>query len=345
MGDWFRSVTVLAVAFVGAVVVTIGLANVIVPGGASEPRSAAGDDDGTSAGGDRPGDHRNRRQPTVIGDREGTLTVTRESNEGNYSLVGDGARVVFQGSQPPVISQVSWDGLEFFPDPDACTITPGELDDEIGVGYAESVRGPRRYPRRGTVGMAGTLGLALTTVGESDLPPMGGSVTVGDESWEFKEAFLFGFPVNQGAGTEDYNMVLTDPRTAHSASATTSRPTGSPSSTSSEAARLRPDAAACGLETDELGRLSPGGRDCGAVDRLPGGRRARPRTGRDPWDADRPADREPPLALRRHARVCAGSDLVERRLEAGQERAKRLTRRQRGSAPPPRPACGRREAG
>ena len=150
MGDWFRSVTVLAVAFVGAVVVTIGLANVIVPGGADEPQSAADDGDGPAS-----------ETPTVepiagiggnlgvTGDREGTLTVTRESNDGKYSLVGDGARVVFEGSRPPVVSQVSWDGLEFFPEPDACTVTPGELDDEIGVGYAEvRLRGPGRYPRR-----------------------------------------------------------------------------------------------------------------------------------------------------------------------------------------------------
>ena len=48
MGDWFRSVTVLAVAFVGAVVVTIGLANVIVPGEAAEPQGAVGGDDGAA---------------------------------------------------------------------------------------------------------------------------------------------------------------------------------------------------------------------------------------------------------------------------------------------------------
>ena len=121
------------------------------------------------------------------------------------------ARVVFQGSQPPVISQISWEGLEFFPEPEACTITPGELDDEIGVGYAEiRCEGLADIRGGGTVDMAGTLGLALTTVGESDLPPMGGSVAVGDETWEFTEAFLFRFPVNLGAGTEDFNMVLTD---------------------------------------------------------------------------------------------------------------------------------------
>ena len=44
---------------------------------------------------------------------------------GTYSLVGDRARIVFEGSRPPVVSQVSWEGLEFFPEPDACTITAG----------------------------------------------------------------------------------------------------------------------------------------------------------------------------------------------------------------------------
>ena len=261
MGDWFRSVTVLALAFVGAVVVTIGLANVIVPGGATEPQTAAGGNDGgatpaatvpaiTGIGGNL----------TVTGDREGTLTVTRESNEGTYSLVGDAARVVFQGSQPPVISQISWEGLEFFPDPEACTITPGELDDEIGVGYAEiGCEGLADIRGGETVDMAGTLGLALTTIGESDLPPMGGSVTVGDESWEFTDAFLFGFPVNLGPGTEDFNMVLTDEGNGtlrFRYDVQTHRLTLVNVERDEEASDLDPGA--CGLETQELGRLSPG---------------------------------------------------------------------------------------
>jgi hypothetical protein len=260
MGDWFRSVTVLALAFVGAVVVTIGLANVIVPGGPSEPRTAAGGDDGgatpaapvptiTGIGGNL----------TVSGDRDGTLTVTRESNEGTYSLVGDGTRVVFQGSEPPVISQMSWEGLEFFPEPEACTITPGELDDEIGVGYAEvRCEGLADIRGGGTVDMAGTLGLALTTVGESDLPPMGGTVTVGDETWEFTEAFLFGFPVNLGPGTEDFNMVLTDEANGSMRfryDVQTHLLTLLNIERGGEASDL--DAGACVLGTDELGRLQP----------------------------------------------------------------------------------------
>jgi len=272
MGDWFRSVTVLAVAFVGAVVVTIGLANVIVPGGADEPPGAGGDGAGavsetptvepiTGVGGNL----------SVTGDREGTLTVTRESNDGKYSLVGDGARVVFEGSRPPVVTQVSWDGLEFFPEPDACRVTPGELDDEIGVGYAEvhcedlvDIRGGE------TVSMAGTLGVALTSVGESDLPPMGGSATVGDETWQFDAAMLLAIPFAAVAGEDDYNMILAREGTDE----------GCPGAQCSRTSlRFRYDvqhhqltlvnverdgadadlaAGACALETNELGRLTPG---------------------------------------------------------------------------------------
>ncbi len=168
--------------------------------------------------------------------------------------------MVFEGSRPPVVSQVSWDGLEFFPEPDACTVTPGELDDEIGVGYAEvhcedlaDIRGGE------TVSMAGTLGLALTTVGESDLPQMGGSVTVGEETWEFEEALLFGFPLNQGAGTEDYNMILTDPRQGSLRfryDVQTHRLTLVNVERDGEASEL--SAGACSLGTNELGRLAPG---------------------------------------------------------------------------------------
>ena len=278
MGDWFRSVTVLAVAFVGAVVVTIGLANVIVPGEAAEPQDAVGGDDGgTTATHTPPPITGIGGNLSVTGDREGTLTVTRESTDGNYSLVGDRARIVFEGSRPPVVSQVSWEGLEFFPEPNACTVTAGELDDEIGVGYAE-IRCEDLADVRGgeTISVAGTVGLALTTVGDSDLPHMGGSVNVGEETWDFEEAFLFGFPVNQGAGTEDYNMILTDPRQGSLRfryDVQTHRLTLVNVERAGEASEL--SAGACSLGTNELGRLSPGAAiveltiDCPAAD-VPG---------------------------------------------------------------------------
>jgi hypothetical protein len=266
MGDWFRSATVLVMAFVAAVVVTIGLANVIVPGGAPDTTTAHGGATPaativpvTGVGGNL----------AVTGDREGTLTLTREANEGRYSLVGDDARMVFEGL-PAEVAQISWDGLEFFPEPGDCSITPGELDDELGVGYAEVECTDMADVRGGeTVDLAGTVGLALTMVGESDLPEMGGSATVGDETWEFDEALLFAFAAPAVAGTEDYNMILADAGTD----------TGCPGPECSRTSlRFRYDvqthrltlvnverdgedadvpAGACDLGTNELGRLTP----------------------------------------------------------------------------------------
>ena len=94
MGDWFRSATVLVMAFVAALVVTIGLANVIVPGGAPDSEAAQGGGGSTPAATvlqvEGVGGHL-----SVSGDREGTLTLTRESNDQRYSLIGDGTRMVF----------------------------------------------------------------------------------------------------------------------------------------------------------------------------------------------------------------------------------------------------------
>jgi hypothetical protein len=271
MGDWFRSVTVLALAFVGAVVVTIGLANVIVPGRAADSETAGGDDGAATPAPSTMPIEGIGGNLAVTGDHTGTLTVTRESSSDRYSLEGRDARIVFEGSRPPVVAQLSWEGLEFFPEPADCTMTPGELDDEIGVGYVE-LRCDRLSDVRGgeTISLAGTLGMALSMVGESDLPPMGGSVTVGDETWEFTEAFLFAFAVPAVAGDDDYNMILAkegtdigcpgpecsrtslrfryDVQTHHLALINVER--------NGEDADLA--AGACSLGTDELGRLTPG---------------------------------------------------------------------------------------
>ena len=271
MGDWFRSITVLAAAFAAAVVVTIGLATVIVPGTAVDPQTR-GDGDG---GGATPepsfapiegvGGHL-----TVTGDHTGTLSLVRESSGELYSLEGDDARMVFQGRLPPEVTQVSWTGLEFFPEPTDCTITPGALDDEIGVGYAElRCEGLTDVRGGGTVSLAGTIGLPLTMVGESDLPQMGGNVTVGDETWEFSEALLFAFPVNLVPGGEDYNMILTHAGTdagcpGPECSRTSLRFRYDVQTHRLTLVEVERDGASsgvaggsCSLATDELGRLSP----------------------------------------------------------------------------------------
>jgi hypothetical protein len=259
MGDWFRSATVLVMAFVAAVAVTIGLATVIVPGGAPDPEAA------DAAGGSRATPDATSAPPegvggnlSVTGDHEGTLTLTREANEDRYSLLGDGTRMVFEGD-PPAVAQVSWEGLEFFPDPENCTITPGELDDQLGVGYAEvDCTDLVDIREGGTINLSGTIGLPLTMVGESQLPEMGGSVTVGGETWEFAEALLFTFPVNSGPGEEDYNMELVDEGSGslrfrydvqtHALTLISTQRDG-------ETATLGPGA--CSLGTNELGRIAP----------------------------------------------------------------------------------------
>ena len=259
MGDWFRSVTVLVMAFVGAVVVTIGLANVIVPGGGSRPQGAG--DAGGGAAATPPvaapaegiGGHL-----AVTGDREGTMILTQEANEERYSLTGSGSRIVFEG-QPPAVAQISWDGLEFFVEPDDCSITPGELDDVTGIGYAE-IRCEDLADVRGgeTIDLAGRIGVALTLIGESELPDMGGSVAVGDETWEFDEAMLFAFATPAVAGAEDYNMVLTDEDAGtlrFNYDIQTHRLTLVRVERGGETSDLA--AGACNLATEELGRMTP----------------------------------------------------------------------------------------
>ena len=260
MGDWFRSATVLVMAFVAAVAVTIGLANVIVPGGPAGPRTAGPSEDasGSPAASLEPivgiGGHL-----AVTGDRQGTLTVTREENGARYALAGDSARIVFQ-DVPAVVAQLSWEGLEFFPEPEDCTLTPGELDNETGIGHAELECVGISDVRNGeTIDLSGTIGMALTMVGESDLPPMGGSVAVGDETWEFDQAFLSQFPINSGPGTEDFNMILTDQGGIGSIrfryDVQTHRLTLVGVERGGDASEVAPGA--CSLGESELGRLTP----------------------------------------------------------------------------------------
>ena len=271
MADWFRSITVLVMAFVGAVVVTIGLANVIVPGG--RPGSQTTQDGGAVTGTPPPPGAPTEGiggQLTVTGDREGTLILTREDTSDRYALEGNDARIVFEGD-PPVVTQLSWEGLEFFPEPTDCTITPGELDPQLGVGYADiTCEGLEDIRGNGTVAVGGTIGVALIMVGESDLPEMGGSVTVGDETWRFDAAMLLAVPFAAVAGEDDYNMILAREGTEEGCpgpecsrtslrfryDVQTHRLTLVNVERDGEAADLA--AGACALETNELGRLAPG---------------------------------------------------------------------------------------
>ena len=275
MSDWFRSISALGLGFLGVAAVTLGLAGVIVPGREPAPQTGGGAAESPAAtapqldgiGGDL----------AVTGDREGTLSLQRESQGEVYALVGDDARMVV-GGEPAQISQISWEGLEFFPEPSDCTITPGALDDQIGVGYAEiRCEGLEDVRGDGTVDLAGHLGLPLTMVGESDLPAMGGSVEVGDETWSFSEALLFYLTVNAEPGSEGYNMTLADEELGTAIrfqyDIQTHRLTLVQVERDGEEAAQDPGG--CSLGTEELGRLTPSTAvvelsiDCAAAD-VPG---------------------------------------------------------------------------
>ena len=215
MHSWVRSLTVLGAAFGGVGVVTLGLAGLLAPGGAPS-FGPAGSGTAVGSGGAAPslpavqtGIPGLGGEITVTGDREGTLRLTREVHQGSsYAMEGGGDRVTFRGA-PVEVAQVSYDGLEFFPDPEQCTITHGNLDNAIGIGFADlrcddlvDVRG------NGTVSLAGEIGLPVDLLVGRQLPPTGGTVTVGEETWEFDEATLLTWQQPAIAGVSEYSLRL-----------------------------------------------------------------------------------------------------------------------------------------
>jgi hypothetical protein len=220
MSDWMRSLTVLAMTCVGVVVLTLVLATIIVPRPAvsSQPDGAdASIAPGASAGTGQPAEP----EPsdgipglggivTVTGDLEGSFRLTRESLEGRYALVGSSGRMAFEG-QPVEVAQASFDGWEFFTDPDQCTVTPDNLDNAIGIGFAEVVCTDLVELRdKGVVSLTATLGLPVDQLAERELPPTGGTATVGSETWDFESALLVTWQQPIISGQSEYNMGLED---------------------------------------------------------------------------------------------------------------------------------------
>jgi hypothetical protein len=187
MNDWLRSLTLLGMAFAAVVVVTLGLAGAIVPtaGGGAPAATAPANPD--AAADPTPGP----AQPGVVGgtlvvsgDREGSFVLDRELTDDRYGLAGDDGRIVFEGSDPVTVGQVQWDGLDFFVDPDECTVTPGERHDPTGVALAD-IRCVAITDVRdnGTISLEGTLGMAADMFGlRGDLPDTGGTLELGSET-------------------------------------------------------------------------------------------------------------------------------------------------------------------
>lgn len=219
MNDWLRSLAVLAVSFAGVVVVTVGLAVLIVPAPVGSSETPDGASPGSSATRAAIGDL--DALPSAIGgtlvmtgDREAQLLVNRESTDGQYGLTGDDARI-FLGGDPLTVVQMNLDGLSFFPEPDACEITPGRFNPAVGVASAH-IRCEDLADIRdsGVVSVEGVLGVAGDMLRmRGDLPTSGGTATVGDETLAFAEARLYAFPLIAVVGADQTNMSLVDGET------------------------------------------------------------------------------------------------------------------------------------
>ena len=186
MNDWLRSITLLGMAFAAVVVVTLALAGAIVPavadetsGGASPSGTAAAS---ASVAAHRPGAVGGSLR--VSGDRDGAFVLDREITQDRYGLAGDDGRIVFEPGDPVTVGQVQYDGLEFFVDPEDCTVMPGERHEASGVAPAE-IRCEALADVRdnGTISIEGTVGVAADVFGlRGDLPETGGTIELGDET-------------------------------------------------------------------------------------------------------------------------------------------------------------------
>ncbi len=214
MQGWLRPVSVLGGGFGGVVIVTLTLAGLLVPD--RTPSFPAAPSPGQLADENDRGLDPNSGLPglggtiTVTGDREGSFRITREVHHGTYAIEGEGNRISFSG-EPVQVSQVSYEGLEFFPDDGQCSLTTGNLEGAIGIGYAdlrcddlEDVRGGAR------VSLSGEIGLPLDRLVGRELPESGGTATVGAETWTFDEASLLTWQQPARGGLSDYNLVLED---------------------------------------------------------------------------------------------------------------------------------------
>lgn len=137
----------------------------------------------------------------VTGDRDGTISL-REGFSDRFELAGDDARLFFE-SNPLVLDQMSYDGLEFFPEADACEFTEGQHNEDQGVAAAQmecselvDVRG------NGSISLQGYIAVRADLIVDIDVPDTGGTVRFGDDEWEAHDP-SFNLWQAEVAGDED----------------------------------------------------------------------------------------------------------------------------------------------
>lgn len=202
MTRWPRSLVVLGVAFAGTVAITIGLTMLIVQDRVPSTAESSPTPFPTIAVGTVP--TQTGGTLVVSGDREGTFTLDRASYEvavnpdfergfarveyGRFGLLGESGAVYFE-HDPLVVAQIDFEAMAFYPEPEACTITPGELNPAIGVASAHltcadltDIRDTGSVTIDGGIALPGDM-LAM----RGDLPPPGGQVDVGSQTLEFSD--------------------------------------------------------------------------------------------------------------------------------------------------------------
>lgn len=148
---------------------------------------------------------------TVTGAREATLDLEPKGNGPNFGLGSSKTQLYLQGG-PLEITQMDHDGLSFFPDPDDCVFTIGERNEVAGL-VAVMVSCPELTDIRGngTLAVEGHLALPADIAIAVELPQTGGTVTVGETTWQIFDPILFvgDHPVVV-AGDDDAGLWLTE---------------------------------------------------------------------------------------------------------------------------------------
>ncbi|MDQ2674706.1 MAG: hypothetical protein M3Y40_08610 [Chloroflexota bacterium] len=195
MADWFRSLSVLGIAFAGVAALTFGLAALIVPGAAGSAQAPLAPTPGTS--GQVPVPTAGGPITTiggvlqVTGDRQGDFVLDREDTDQGYALAGADGHISF-GGNPIEAERIGYDGLEFYLDPGDCELEPGERDDPTGVaGLTITCTDISDVRDGGVVSLTGTLGVSADVLGlRGDLPPTGGTIEIGDQAIEISGAYF-----------------------------------------------------------------------------------------------------------------------------------------------------------
>lgn len=193
----WKGLGILGAAIGLVVLAVVGLAQLTVPdvptfaedlAGATETPEGGLDFVPTAIGGEL----------VISGTSEGTISLDRQVEGPNFGL-SDGQSRVFFDQDPFSISQLYFEDLAFFPEPEECGFTQGQHNEDAGL-IAVQISCPELDDVRdnGTVSVEGYAALHANLVIEVDLPDIGGTLMVGEETWEIVDPVLIVAPGFRG---------------------------------------------------------------------------------------------------------------------------------------------------